>query len=65
MPHQENRDRYDNGAEYEQLYPQGSNLMLWPMDYPRISSKGKVPRFVNQKLMQIAEQLEEKLVLSA
>ena len=31
--------------------------MLWPMDYPRISSKNKVPRYVSQKLMQIAEKL--------
>ena len=54
LPQKENRDEYDNCAEYEQLYPQGSNLMLWPMDYPRISSKNKVPRFVSKKLMAIA-----------
>ena len=31
--------------------------MLWPMDYPRISSWNKVPRFVSKKLMKIAHQL--------
>lgn len=57
LPQKENRDEYDNFAEYEELYPQGSNLMLWPMDYPRISSWNKVPRFVSKKLMKIAHQL--------
>ena len=66
MPQTEDRMVYDNGAEYEDLYPHGSKLMLWPMDYPRVSSKNKVPRFVRQKLMQIANQLEgETAQLSA
>lgn len=58
FPNKEDRLVYDNGAEYEELYPHGSNLMLWPMDYPRVSSKNKVPQFISQKLMQIAYQLE-------
>ncbi|MEM9276797.1 MAG: FG-GAP-like repeat-containing protein [Cyanobacteria bacterium P01_F01_bin.143] len=57
LPQKENRDEYDNFAEYEELYPEGSNLMLWPMDYPRISSWNKVPRFVSKKLLKIADQL--------
>ena len=57
LPQKENRDEYDNFAEYEELYPHGSNLMLWPMDYPRISSWNKVPRFVSKKLLKIAHQL--------
>lgn len=57
LPQKENRDEYDNSAEYEQLYPHASNLMLWPLDYPRISSKNKVPRFISQKLMNIAVEL--------
>ncbi|MEL6496703.1 MAG: Hint domain-containing protein, partial [Cyanobacteria bacterium J06623_7] len=57
FPNQEDRSLYDNGAEYEELYPNGSKLMLWPMDYPRVSSHNKVPRYVRQKLMQIAEEL--------
>ena len=66
FPQKEDRSLYDNGAEYEELYPHGSKLMLWPLDYPRVSSKNKVPRFVSQKLMQIANQLEGKVeVLTA
>ena len=57
LPQKETRAEYDNSAEYEQLYPHGNNLMLWPMDYPRISSKNKVPRFISQKLIKIAEEL--------
>ena len=64
MPHHEDRTNYDNGSEYEELYPHGSNLMLWPMDYPRISSKTQVPSFVSQKLSNIAQQLEG-ILLSA
>ncbi|WP_019506844.1 Hint domain-containing protein [Pleurocapsa sp. PCC 7319] len=60
LPQKENRNEYDNCAEYEQLYPHGSNLMLWPMDYPRVSSKNKVPRFVSKKLMAITEQLTDR-----
>ena len=61
LPQKENRNEYDNFYEYEELYPQRSNLMLWPMDFPRISSWNKVPRFVNKKLMRIAHQLEGQL----
>ncbi len=57
LPQKENRAEYDNSAEYEELYPNGSNLMLWPIDYPRISSCNKVPRFVSKKLLKIAHQL--------
>ncbi len=57
LPQKENREQYDNFAEYQDLYPNGSNLMLWPMNYPRISSCNKVPRFVNKKLLKIAHQL--------
>lgn len=57
FPQKEDRLAYDNGAQYEELYPHGSKLMLWPMDYPRVSSKNKVPRFVTQKLTNIARQL--------
>lgn len=57
LPQKEDRLGYDNGAEYEKLYPQGSKLMLWPMDYPRISSKSKVPGYVTQRLNQIAAKL--------
>ena len=61
LPQNEHRLEYDNGAEYEELYPHGSNLMLWPMDYPRISSWVKVPRYVRQKLNVIAAQLSNQI----
>ena len=65
LPQKEDRDGYDNGAEYEALYPHGSNLMLWPMPYPRVSSKATLPRFVNQKLLVVAEQLYGEQPLQA
>ena len=66
LPQKEERDHYDNYGEYQELYPNGSNLMLWPMDYPRISSCNKVPRFVSQKLMAIAKNIvNQDLKLSA
>lgn len=65
MPHHEDRANYDNGSEYERLYPHGSTLMLWPMDYPRVSSKTQVPSFVSQKLSNIAQQLEARVLVSA
>ena len=57
LPQNEDRLAYENGSEYEELYPYGSNLMLWPMDYPRISSWNKVPRYMRKKLNAIAEEL--------
>ncbi|MEM6613455.1 MAG: hypothetical protein AAF652_14585, partial [Cyanobacteria bacterium P01_C01_bin.72] len=54
LPQKENRDEYDNAAEYYDLYPNGGKLMLWPMGYPRISSRNKVPRYIKQHLLAIA-----------
>ena len=65
LPQKENREEYDNGEEYEELYPHGSNLMLWPMDYPRVSSHIKVPRYIKKKLLAIAEELEGNVYLTA
>ena len=65
FPNQEDRLTYDNGAEYEELYPHGSKLMLWPMDYPRVSAKHKVPNYINQKLMQIAKRLYGEVLETA
>ena len=65
LPQRENREGYDNGAQYEELYPHGSTLMLWPMDYPRVSSYNKVPRYIKKQLLAIAEELEGKVLLSA
>jgi len=64
-PNCEDRLVYDNGAEYDRLYPYGnSQLILYPLDYPRISSKNKVPRYVRQKLMQIAEEVSGKMAIA-
>ncbi|MEO1672145.1 MAG: hypothetical protein AAFR77_15415, partial [Cyanobacteria bacterium J06631_2] len=63
-PNREDRLVYDNGAEYDRLYPYGnSQLMLYPLDYPRISSMNKVPRYISEKLMQIAEDVSRKTAL--
>lgn len=63
FPNKEDRSLYDNGAEYEKLYPHGSNLMFWPLDYYRISSKNKVPRYISNKLSAIADRLSEETVV--
>ena len=65
LPQKEDRLIYDNGAEYEELYPHGSNLMLWPMDYPRVSSTNKVPRYIKQRLDRIASNIEDIQLQSA
>ena len=65
LPQKENQEEYDNGAEYEELYPNGSNLMLWPMDYPRVSSYNKVPHYTKNNLIVIAEELEGNIHLTA
>ncbi|MGK7889154.1 MAG: Hint domain-containing protein [Leptolyngbyaceae cyanobacterium] len=58
LPQKENRHAYDNGAEYEQLYPHANTLLAyWPMRYPRVSSKRQLPRFVQKQLMAIARPL--------
>ncbi|MEO1672144.1 MAG: Hint domain-containing protein [Cyanobacteria bacterium J06631_2] len=63
-PNREDRQVYDNGAEYDRLYPYGnSQLILYPLDYPRISSKNKVPGYISEKLLQIAEKLDRSLEL--
>jgi len=55
LPQKENRSWYDNGAEYAQLYPNDGILTYWPMAYPRVSSKRQLPRFIAQKLMNLAQ----------
>lgn len=57
FPQKEDRLAYDNGAEYEELYPNGSKILLWPLDYPRVSSTTTVPRFVRKHLSKIARSL--------
>lgn len=59
LPQKEDRNSYDNGAEYDELYPNGSRILLWPLDYPRISSYGTVPRYIRKKLRAIAINLAD------
>ena len=33
-------------------------MILWPLDYPRVSSGITVPRYVRKQLMAIAAELE-------
>ena len=32
-------------------------MILWPLDYPRVSSSTTVPRYIRKNLMAIANQL--------
>ena len=57
LPQKEDRTAYDNWAEYEQLYPEGSRILLWPLDYPRVSSAWTVPSYIREHLNQIAGEL--------
>ena len=46
---------YDNGVEYDQLYPDGnSDLILCSLNFPRIKSKVKVPLYIKEKLNKLS-----------
>lgn len=51
LPQNENRDDFDNASEFDQQYPDGRKLILWPLDYPRISSQVKVPDYIKDKIL--------------
>ena len=51
LPQNENRDDFDNAAEFDQQYPDGRKLILWPLDYPRISSQNKVPDYIQEMIL--------------
>ena len=57
LPQNQARDTFDNGHEYDELYPNHNILSLLPMSFPRVSSKRQLPRSVSKKLMQIAATL--------
>lgn len=63
LPQREDRDCYDNADEYTDLYPEGPSVMLWPMDYPRVSSYTTVPRYVRKRLQTVADDLYGAVVL--
>ena len=55
LPQNENRDDFDNAAEFDQQYPDGRKLILWPLDYPRISAQSKVPDYIKDKILDTKE----------
>lgn len=59
LPQNQARTTFDNGAEYEQLYPNHNILSLLPMSFPRVSSKRQLPRCIRKKLMAAAETLPQ------
>jgi hypothetical protein len=59
------RGQFDNGVEYERLYPQGEKVLALPMAYPRVSSVRQLPRFVASRLEQVAETLTGKVARTA
>ncbi len=65
LPQNQARDSFDNGAEYDQFYPNHNILSLLPMHYPRVSSKRQLPRFVAKRLQKISEILSSDGILTA
>ena len=54
LPQNENRDDFDNAADFDVMYPGGRKLILWPLDYPRISAQLKVPGYVKDHILRDA-----------
>ncbi len=59
LPQNQGRETFDNGDEYETLYPNHNILSLLPMSFPRVSSKRQLPRCVAKRLLEVAETLPE------
>ena len=58
LPQKQDRASFDNADEYMALYPQQQSLMsLLPMNYPRVSSKRQLPRFVSKRLAKLGRSL--------
>ncbi|MEM9150398.1 MAG: Hint domain-containing protein, partial [Cyanobacteria bacterium P01_F01_bin.3] len=60
LPQNQARDLFDNGKEYEELYPNHNSLSLLPMNVPRVNSKRQLPRFVSKRLSHLAKQLYQE-----
>jgi len=54
LPQNENRDNFDNAADFDAMYPDGRKLILWPLDYPRISAQSKVPEYIKGQILRDA-----------
>lgn len=50
LPQKHDRTTFDNAEEYTALYPEQTLISYLPMNYPRISSKRQLPRFVAKRL---------------
>ena len=57
LPQKEDRHCYDNSDEFDALYPNQCNMILWPLDYPRVSSMTTVPRYIRKRLNAVADEL--------
>ena len=59
LPQREDRHCYDNSDEFDALYPNQRRIILWPLEYPRVSSTTTVPRYVYKRLTSISSGLGE------
>ncbi|MEO1622626.1 MAG: Hint domain-containing protein [Cyanobacteria bacterium J06632_3] len=50
LPQNQAREAFDNSDEYEEMYPNHTMLSLLPMNYPRVSSKRQLPRFIAKRM---------------
>ena len=57
LPQTQSRDTFHNGDEYATLYPEKTIMSLLPMNYPRVSSKRQLPRFVSKRLEYLGRSL--------
>lgn len=57
LPQTEDRHCYDNSDEFDTLYPNQSRMILWPLDYPRVSSTTTVPRYICKRLNAVADEI--------
>lgn len=48
LPQKQDRNTFDNGDDYAELYPTSNMQALVPMKYPRVSSKRQLPRFIRK-----------------
>lgn len=62
LPQLQDRSTFDNGNEYEELYPNHNILSLLPMSFPRVSSKRQLPRSVAKQLAKVAETLHVEVL---
>ena len=57
LPQKQDRVSFDNADEYAALYSEQTFISLLPMNYPRVSSKRQLPRFVSKRLEKLGRSL--------